>query len=128
MKIYNLFLISLISLSFACKNQDVKEITSDEDKVEKKDQIVKPTKMLTAEITGMTCEQGCGGAIRKNLKATGGVSKVEYDFVIDAEKQICRVYFDANKISEEKISQVVTTINEKQFEIKVLNIQDVANK
>ncbi|MFM7637229.1 MAG: heavy-metal-associated domain-containing protein [Crocinitomicaceae bacterium] len=128
MKTNKLYLITLISLVFSCKNQPADVATPEQVKVENKEQIVHPNKMLTAEITGMTCEQGCGGSIRKNLKAKGGVSKVEYDFVIDAEKQVCRIYFDSTKINEGKISDVVNTINEEQFKIKVLSVQDVAKK
>ena len=120
--------MTLITLALSCKNQPADVATPEQVKVEKKEQIVHPTNMLTAEIVGMTCEQGCGGTIRKNLKATGGVSKVEYDFVIDAEKQVCRIYFDSTKISEGKISEVVNTINEEQFKIKILGVQDVAKK
>jgi copper chaperone CopZ len=128
MRTNKLYLITLISLVFSCKNQPADVATPEQVKVEKKEQIVHSNKMLTAEITGMTCEQGCGGSIRKNLKATGGVSKVEYDFVIDAEKQVCRIYFDSTKINEGKISEVVNTINEEQFQIRVLSVQDVAKK
>lgn len=120
--------MSFIAFVFSCKNQPIDIATPEQVKVENNQQIVHPNKMLTAEITGMTCEQGCGGSIRKNLKATGGVSKVEYDFVIDAEKQVCRIFFDSTKISEGKISEVVNTINEEQFKIKVLGIQDVDKK
>jgi copper chaperone CopZ len=128
MRTNKLYLITLISLVISCKNQPADVATPEQVKVEKKEQIVQPNKMLTAEITGMTCEQGCGGSIRKNLKATGGVSKVEYDFIIDAEKQVCRIYFDSTKINEGKISEVVNTINEEQFQIRVLSVQDVAKK
>jgi len=128
MRSHTLFLMTLITLALSCKNQPADVATPEQVKVEKKEQIVHPTNMLTAEIVGMTCEQGCGGTIRKNLKATGGVSKVEYDFVIDAEKQVCRIYFDSTKISEGKISEVVNTINEEQFKIKILGVQDVAKK
>ena len=123
-----LVLIFMISLVFSCKNQPADFASPEQVNVENKQIKVIPTSIITAEITGMTCEQGCGGTIRKNLKASGGVSKVEYDFVIDADKQICRIYYDAKKISEEKISQIVKTVNDEQFDIKVLSIQDVAKK
>ncbi|MCF8415725.1 MAG: hypothetical protein K9G40_05750 [Crocinitomicaceae bacterium] len=78
---------------------------------------VHSTAVLTMEVEGMTCEMGCGGSIRKELKATGGVERVKFDFVEGAEKQKTYVYFDEAKVSEKELKEIITTMNEKQFTI-----------
>jgi copper chaperone CopZ len=78
---------------------------------------VHSTAVLTMEVEGMTCEMGCGGSIRKELKATGGVERVKFDFVEGAEKQKTYVYFDEAKVSEKDLKEIITTMNEKQFTI-----------
>jgi len=122
-----LLILLLVSI-YACKSESPDAVNSKKIEAEKPMLKVYPTKILTAEITGMTCEHGCGGAIRTNLKATGGVSKVEYDFVENAEKQVCRIYFDEDKVSSAEIKKVVGTINKKQFSIKTLSELDLAEK
>jgi copper chaperone CopZ len=78
---------------------------------------VHATAVLTMEVEGMTCEMGCGGSIRKELKATGGVERVKFDFVEGAEKQKTYVYFDEAKVSEKDLKEIIMTMNEKQFTI-----------
>jgi len=121
-------LILLLASIYACKSESPDAVNSRKIEAEKPMLKVYPTKIFFAEITGMTCEHGCGGAIRTNLKATGGVSKVEYDFVENAEKQVCRIYFDEGKVSSAEIKKLVGTINKKQFSIKTLSESDLAEK
>lgn len=79
---------------------------------------VAANRVLTMEIEGMTCEMGCGGSIRKELKATGGVARVEFvDFTEGAKKQTARVSFDTNKITVDEMVKIVTTMNDKQFTV-----------
>ncbi len=72
---------------------------------------------LNIEITGMSCEKGCGGTIRKALKATGGVDRVSYDFVDERETQIAEITLDSNKIDLEKIKKIITELNKNQFSV-----------
>lgn len=74
-------------------------------------------RMATIEISGMTCEAGCGGSIRKELKATGGVSRVQYDFVEGRDVQTAKVSFDKDKVSLDQMINIITSINEKQFSV-----------
>ena len=79
---------------------------------------VAANRVLTMEIEGMTCEMGCGGSIRKELKATGGVARVEFpNFTEGAKMQTARVSFDTNKITADEMIKIVTTMNEKQFTV-----------
>lgn len=79
---------------------------------------VKPTHELQAEITGMMCEMGCGGSIRKELRATGGVSRVYYEFVEGRKAQIINVQFDNKLITSTALLAKINSINNKQFTCK----------
>jgi len=89
-----------------------------------KDEVI-PDRMATIEISGMTCEAGCGGTIRKELKATGGVSRVQYDFVEGREVQTAKVSFDKDKITLDEMIKIITTINENQFTVGKTNSQEL---
>lgn len=74
--------------------------------------------VMTMEIEGMTCEMGCGGSIRKELKGTGGVARVEFiDFTEGQKKQTAKVSFDSAKVSADELVKIVTTMNDKQFSV-----------
>ena len=85
------------------------------------------TKNMTTEIEGMTCEMGCGGSIRKALKETGGVERVQYDFVEGRKKQVAVVTYDAAKIDVQKMLQLIQSINEKQFTAKLVKDESIIN-
>ena len=71
--------LSLGLILIACSSEvqvDSNQKQSEAGEVE----LLVPNRILTAEIEGMVCEIGCGGSIRKELKATGGVSEVTFDY------------------------------------------------
>ncbi len=78
---------------------------------------VTPTKLLTMEIGGMSCEMGCGAAIRKELLATDAVERVKFDFKMGRDLNTAEISYDASKISEDKITAIVSRINDKQFTV-----------
>lgn len=86
--------------------------------------VVVPTKMLTMEIEGMSCEMGCGAAIRKELLATDAVERVKFDFKMGRDVNTAEISYDASKISEEKISAIVSEINDKQFKVGEASVKD----
>lgn len=87
---------------------------------------VKTNSVLTMEIEGMTCEMGCGGTIRKELKATGAVGRVKFvDFTEGQEKQTARVAFDSTKISADELIKIVSTINENQFTVGNTKLESI---
>jgi copper chaperone CopZ len=88
---------------------------------------VHATAVLTMEVEGMTCEMGCGGSIRKDLKATGWFERVKFDFVEGAEKQKTYVYFDEAKVSEKDLKKIIMTMNENQFTISSSTKEKVDN-
>lgn len=76
---------------------------------------VNANKMLSVEIEGMSCEMACGGSIRMNLKATGAVDRVKFDFVDGRKIQTAFISYDDSKISERQMLKLIESINEKQF-------------
>jgi len=100
----------------SCSTQEEKIIIKNaKPKVEKTVAIVKPNQMLTVEIEGMSCEMNCGGSIRKGLKKTGAVSRVEFEWVEEAEKQVTKISYDDTKMKEKEIIALIETFNEGQF-------------
>jgi copper chaperone CopZ len=76
---------------------------------------VQANRMLTVEIEGMSCEMACGGSIRTNLKATGAVDRVQFDFVDGRTIQKAFISYDDTQISDEEMVKLIETINDKQF-------------
>ncbi len=105
--------------------QETQETTTSENEVID----VTPNHMLTMEVSGMSCEMACGGAIREGLIETGAVSRVQYiDFSMDQETNVAKVYFDDTKISQEKIIEIVTALNEKQFTVGKTRLDTYSEK
>ncbi len=106
----------LIFVIFSCTNHEEKIIVKNaKPKEEKKNDNVIPTKMLSLEVEGMSCEMNCGGSIRKELKKTGAVSRVEFVWVDEAEKQVTKVSYDDTKITDKEIVALIEKINDGQF-------------
>ena len=106
----------LLSLLFSCTHQEEKIIVKNaKPKEEKKIDSVIPTKILSLEVEGMSCEMNCGGSIRKELKKTGAVSRVEFVWVEEAEKQVTKVSYDDTKITDKEIVALIEKINDGQF-------------
>lgn len=76
-----------------------------------------PNRKLSVEIEGMVCEKGCGASIRKALKATGGVSTCSFDFAEERKQNTAVIEFDKDKVTADKLIDIITTINEKQFSV-----------
>lgn len=88
---------------------------------------VVPNKLLSLEISGMTCEMGCGSEIRKKLIATGAVERVKFDFKMGREVNKAEISFDNTKISEDKIAEIVSLMNDNQFSVGESTTVDYEN-
>ena len=108
---------SLLFLAACSSESKTVLLKTEKGKKEVSKEEVVPDRMATIEISGMTCEAGCGGTIRKELKATGGVSRVQYDFVEGREVQTAKVSFDKDKVTLDQMLKIITTTNEKQFTV-----------
>ncbi|MBP6090491.1 MAG: heavy-metal-associated domain-containing protein [Crocinitomicaceae bacterium] len=120
-------LFCLLGLFVACNS-------TPETIVLRREKVVKTTKTkvignkkMTVEIEGMTCEMGCGGSIRKALKETGGVERVQYDFVEGRKKQVAIVTYNDQQVSPKEALKLIETINEKQFTAKLISDEALNN-
>lgn len=114
MKSFAIILSSVLVLGACSSEPNVVHLRTEKGKKETKIP-VNADKMLTLEVKGMTCEMGCGGSIRKELKASGGVARVEFDFIEGEKVQTTKIYFDSDKVNEEEMMEIVTSMNDQQF-------------
>lgn len=87
---------------------------------------VDPTNLLTIQIGGMSCEMGCGGAIRKELYATNGVDEVKYDFKMGRDFNEAIISFDQSKIDDTEIIEIIQAINKNQFTVKDATVSEIS--
>ena len=71
----------------------------------------------------MTCAQGCGGKIQKELEKLPGVVTTQLDFVEERKVNVVTAEFQSDKISVEKMMEVVNTIADGKY--KVLAAQEI---
>ena len=118
------FIISSLALfAVACSSEEVKTTTASS--TEKPVELaVEPNQILSLEIDGMVCKMGCGGSIRKELKGTGGVSRVEFDFDEERTTDFAKVYFNDEKVTKEEIIDLISELNEKQFTVNESSVED----
>lgn len=76
---------------------------------------VNANRLLSVEIEGMSCEMACGGSIRMNLKATGAVDRVQFDFTDGRKIQTASIAYDDTQITETEILKLIENMNEHQF-------------
>jgi copper chaperone CopZ len=122
----------LLMLVVSCTTHEEKIIVKNaKPKVEKTAQAIVPNNLLTVEIEGMSCEMNCGGSIRKALKKTGAVSRVEFDWVEEAEKQITKISYDDKKMNDKQILALIESLNDGQFKThggKIEKISETKSK
>ena len=98
------FVLFVATLFISCNVSNEKKVDSIEIEVNKEE--AKNLTNLEVEITGMTCEIGCARTIQSKLSKTEGVKFAEINF----EKKNGIVEYDANKVSEKDIVNVVEQI------------------
>jgi len=106
----------LLVAAASCGGNGEKKIIS----VEKKTVLKEPVKVaanreLSVEVTGMSCEHSCGGAIRMALKETGAVDRCSFDFKAERKTNTAFITFDKDKISADKIVSIIEKVNNGQF-------------
>lgn len=99
-KIVAVFAVSLLVLT-SCK-QETTATPSSATASNKNAVVVKP-EIASMQIKGMTCAVGCAKTIEEKLAETPGVQKANVDF----EKQEATVHFDADKLTEKDLVQLV---------------------
>src|SRR5215216_4290718 len=71
------------------------------------------SKTATIRVEGMHCKM-CSASVAKALKATAGVEKVEVSF----EKGVAVVQYDDQKVTEDKLREVINSTGFKAVEEK----------
>ena len=82
---------------------------------------VKANSQADYAVEGMVCQMGCGGSIRKELKMTGSVERVEVNFVEEQKEQVVHVQYDSTKITTQKINAILNRINDRQFKASLIS-------
>lgn len=112
------FSVLIIAISAACSSPNSKPtITSARPKV---CQTVKANTVQEMGVKGMVCQMGCGGSIRKSLKETCAVERVEVNYIDTLDEQIIKVFYDRKQIGPKQMVQLLTELNDKQFSVRTL--------
>lgn len=114
MKSLSVLFIGLLVIS-SCSDEAEKIHLRTEKGMQEKAAKVDANAMLTVEIKGMMCEMGCGGSIRKELKSTGAVARVQYDFIEEREVNTAMISYDSTQISAADMLKRIQKMNDKQF-------------
>jgi copper chaperone CopZ len=108
--------VSVALAASSCSGSGEKKIISIEKKTVLKEPVkVSANRALTVEVAGMSCEHACGGAIRMALKETGAVERCSFDFKENRDKNTATITFDKNKITADKLLEIIETTNDGQF-------------
>jgi copper chaperone CopZ len=71
-------------------------------------------------VKGMVCQMGCGGSIRKALKETCAVERVEVNYIDSLEEQVIKVYYNREQIAPKQMLQVLSELNDRQFTVRTV--------
>ena len=71
-------------------------------------------------VKGMVCQMGCGGSIRKALKETCAVERVEVNYIDSLEEQVIKVHYDREQIAPQQMLQVLSELNDRQFSVRTV--------
>ncbi|MFT5858557.1 MAG: hypothetical protein ACI865_000645 [Flavobacteriaceae bacterium] len=108
----------LIGILAACSSPAADAVVADKDETSKEVLAeVVPNRMLTVDIDGMVCQMGCGGSIRKELKATNAVGECSFDYEEGRETNTATIEFDKELITADEISTLIAKINDGQFTV-----------
>ncbi len=111
------FLLSCSSITGNGNEQSTEEVKREETTTSVDIASIVPNRMLTLQLDGMVCQMGCGGSIRKELNATGGVSLCEFNFEDGRKTNVARISFDKDKITADQIVTIISELNDGQFTV-----------
>ena len=114
-----IFYTLITAVLFSCQETSVKSKPLSVKKTKSID--VQANSQAEFAVEGMVCQMGCGGSIRKELKLTGAVERVEVNFVEELKEQVVHVQYDSTKIAIQKITSILNSINDRQFKAKVIS-------
>jgi len=82
---------------------------------------VVPNSTVSLGVKGMVCQMCCGGSIRKALKATCAVERVEVNYLDSLEEQTIIVHYDRQKLGPVQMIKLLTELNDKQFSVRTIS-------
>ena len=109
----------LLFLSFVAFVINGCQETQKTSKKQVKQEILHVNKTIQLTIKGMVCEMGCGSSIRKALIETKAVKKCVIYFKEKRAENTVLIGYDSTKITPKKITQILSSINDKQFTLKL---------
>jgi copper chaperone CopZ len=112
----------------ACSGVDTVEDVNADETLNQDNFSVEPNSVATIEVSGMSCEMGCGGEIRKALKASGAVASTSFDFETDRETNVATVKFDSDDLDEAKIRKIIEGLNDGQFKVGAVVINPLVKE
>ena len=83
-------------------------------------QRVKANSIQEIGVKGMVCQMGCGGSIRKALKETCAVERVDVNYIDSLEEQVIKVHYDRQQIAPKQMLQVLSELNDRQFTVRTV--------
>jgi len=81
---------------------------------------VVPNTTVALGIKGMVCQMGCGGSIRKALKETCAVERVEVNYVDSLQEQTIKVHYDRKRLGPAQMINLLSQLNDKQFSVRTI--------
>jgi copper chaperone CopZ len=81
---------------------------------------VVPNTSVALGVKGMVCQMGCGGSIRKALKETCAVERVEVNYVDSLEEQTIKVHYDRKRLGPAQMINLLSQLNDKQFSVRTI--------
>jgi len=81
---------------------------------------VVPNTSVAFGVKGMVCQMGCGGSIRKALKETCAVERVEVNYVDSLQEQTIKVHYDRKRLGPAQMINLLSQLNDKQFSVRTI--------
>lgn len=83
-----------------------------------------PNTISEFNVTGMVCQHGCGGSIRKGLYEKEMATQVDVEFDEETGLGNIAVYHNNRGISSDKIKELIETLNDGQFEVEYVGSKE----
>jgi copper chaperone CopZ len=113
-----ILLPTLLILFISCSQTNTKN-----EQNEPQSKVCKSVKANTTQeigVKGMVCQMGCGGSIRKALKETCAVERVEVNYIDSLEEQVIKVHYNREQIAPKQMLQVLSGLNDRQFTVRTV--------
>ncbi len=113
-------LLPLLLFIFSCQSS-----STDSPKKEQHSKVCKTVKANTLQeigVQGMVCKMGCGGSIRKALKETCAVERVDVNYIDSLEEQTIKVYYKREQLAPRQMLAILAEINDKQFTVRTIGL------